>query len=382
MTGATRDYIGIYIHIPFCIRKCRYCDFVSWPGMESYWQRYVEALVNEMAAWSEVAGGRSVMSVFIGGGTPSLLPTDLIARMMESVRTFYSLLPGAEITIEANPGTLDSDRIKAYREAGINRISLGLQAYQDRLLDFLGRAHTARQFDEAVVMAQDNGFDNINADIIFGIPHQTMDDWLETVSRVLYHGIPHVSCYSLTVEEGTPFGKMKQEGSWPDTDEDLERLMYHRAIEVFEEAGLPQYEISNFAKPQYRCLHNMNYWRRGEYLGFGAAAHSFFNGRRWANTADLRLYMESVQDGMAEVSECCHISDEEALSESIILGLRMNEGIDLDELSSVYLTDVWKIYGRKFADLAERELVDIDGSVVRLTKRGRDFANQVFVEFI
>jgi oxygen-independent coproporphyrinogen-3 oxidase len=301
---------------------------------------------------------------------------------MEAAGKHYSLMPDAEVTIEANPGTLDNDRFRAYREAGINRLSIGLQAWQNHLLEFLGRIHTASEFDEAVFMAQDHGFSNINADIIFGIPYQTMDDWLETISRVLSCRIPHVSCYSLTVEEGTRFGRLKQEGIWPEPEEDLEREMYRAAIEAFGEAGFEQYEISNMAKPQYRCRHNMNYWLRGEYLGFGVAAHSFFNQARFANTSDLRLYMESVERGNAALSEYYHISNEEALSESMILGLRLTEGVDLDQLSSVYRTDVRKKYGKKLADLADRELVELNGSVVRLTKRGMDFANQVFVEFI
>lgn len=381
MTETAQD-IGIYIHIPFCARKCRYCDFTSWSGMESAWEAYVQAVIRELALKSTMARQRRVMSVFIGGGTPSLLPYALILRILDAVRKYYQLLPDAEITIEANPGTFDDDRIKAYREAGINRISIGLQAYQDHLLAFLGRIHTARQFDEAVFIAQKHGFSNINADIIFGIPYQTMDDWLETLSRVLSHQIPHVSCYSLTVEEDTPFGRMKREGTWQDPDEELERSMYHTAMEVLREAGLEQYEISNAAKPHFRCRHNMNYWLRGEYLGFGAAAHSFFGRKRSANTSDLKRYMEGVAQGSPILDECYPVSDEEALSESIILGLRLTEGIDLDVLSSVYHTDVRMKYRKKLEELAERNLVELAGSVVRLTKRGTDFANQVFVEFI
>jgi len=380
--GAASPDIGLYIHIPFCARKCRYCDFVSWPGMEDAWEPYINAVIKELEQKSEMARQCRVVSIFLGGGTPSLLPGSAIQRIMEAARKHYSLLPDTETTIEANPGTLDHDRLRAYREAGINRLSIGLQAWQNHLLEFMGRIHKASEFDEAVFMAQDHGFSNINADIIFGIPYQTMEDWLETISRVLSCQIPHVSCYSLTVEEGTRFGKLKQEGIWPEPDEDLEREMYRAAIDVFGEAGFEQYEISNMAKPHYRCRHNMNYWLRGEYLGFGVAAHSFFNQARFANTPDLRLYMESVERGNAALSEYYYISNEEALSESMILGLRLTEGIDLDELSSVYRTDVRKKYGKKLADLAERELVELNGSVVRLTKRGMDFANQVFVEFI
>jgi oxygen-independent coproporphyrinogen-3 oxidase len=231
-------------------------------------------------------------------------------------------------------------------------------------------------------MAQNHGFSNINADIIFGIPYQTMGDWIDTITKVLSYQIPHVSCYSLTVEEDTPFGRMKREGRWQDPDEELERKMYSKAIEVFEKAGLEQYEISNLAKPQYRCRHNMNYWLRGEYLGFGIAAHSCFHNERWANSSDLRQYMESIERGINPLGECYYITNEEALSESMILGLRLTEGIDLADLSSIYRTDVRKKYGEKLADLAERQLVELKGSVVRLTKRGMDFANQVFIEFI
>lgn len=381
MTESNHD-IGLYIHIPFCARKCRYCDFVSWPGMESDWEPYIRAVVMELEQKAPEASRHRVMSVFIGGGTPSLLPYGAILRIMDAIRKHYHMLPDAEITIEANPGTLDQEKIRAYREAGINRLSIGLQACQDHLLAYLGRIHTCRQFDEAVFIAQDNGFSNINADIIFGIPYQTMDDWMETLSHVLSCQIPHVSCYSLTVEENTEFGRMRDEGRWPEPDEDLERKMYHRAIEVLEEAGFRQYEISNLAKPHHRCRHNMNYWLRGEYLGFGAAAHSFFHERRFANTSELRLYMESVENGSAALGECYAISNEEALSESMILGLRLTDGVDLDALSAAYGTDVGKKYGKKLENLVERELVELEGSVVRLTKRGMDFANQVFVEFI
>lgn len=381
MKGAPQD-IGLYIHIPFCVRKCRYCDFVSWPGMESLWEPYVHAVIRELEQKSQMVSRRHAMSVFIGGGTPSLLPPGAVVRIMDAVRKHYHLRPDAEITIEANPGTLDQDRIRAYLEAGINRLSIGLQAWQDHLLEYLGRVHTARQFDESVFMAQNHGFSNINADIIFGIPFQTMEEWLETITRVLYHQIPHVSCYSLTVEENTDFGRMRRAGSWRDPDEELERSMYHRAVEVIEKAGSKQYEISNLAKPHQRCRHNMNYWLRGEYLGFGTAAHSFCNNERFANTADLDLYMESIERGSSALSECYTISNDEALSESMILGLRLTEGIDLDHLSSIHQTDVRKKYREKLEHLAERELVELEGPVVRLTKRGMDFANQVFVEFV
>ena len=350
--------------------------------MNSLWKPYCDALIMEMRQKSEDVRDRNVMSIFIGGGTPSLIPYILIERIMEGARRFYNILCDAEISIESNPGTLDQEKLKAYREAGINRLSMGLQAHQDHILKFLGRIHTAKQFDEAVFLAKNNGFSNINADIIFGIPNQTFFDWRDTVSRILEFEIPHVSCYSLKIEEGTEFGKLKEKGMLEEADDILDRKMYHHAINVLGKAGVAQYEISNFAKPQNRCLHNMNYWLRGEYLGFGSAAHSFINEERFANISDVRRYMKSVKDGSIELSERDTINKEEALSESMILGLRLNEGVNLDYLSSTYQLDVGDKYREKLKMLYGKNLVDLDGAMVRLTEKGMDFANQVFVEFI
>ena len=322
------------------------------------------------------------MSMFIGGGTPSLIPYVHIERIMAEARRSYKFTGDAEITIESNPGTLDKEKLKAYRESGINRLSIGLQARQDRLLGFLGRIHTSKQFDEAVFLARDHGFSNINADIIFGIPNQTFEDWKDTISRILELDLPHVSCYSLKIEDNTEFGRLKEKGMLEEADDILDRRMYHHAVEVLGDAGLAQYEISNFAKPQNRCRHNMNYWQRGEYLGFGSAAHSFIGDERFANTADVRRYIESVNNGSIELSELNVIDREEALSESMILGLRLTGGVNLDCLSSICQTDVESKYREKLKLLCVRNLVELDGAMIRLTEKGMDFANQVFVEFI
>jgi oxygen-independent coproporphyrinogen-3 oxidase len=374
--------IGIYIHIPFCAKKCRYCDFSSFVGLESLWEPYCDALCRELELCSGTASGRNIVSIFIGGGTPSLIPYGHIERILESCRQHYRISPDAEITIESNPGTLDADKMKAYANAGVNRLSIGLQAYQDRLLAFLGRIHTAKQFDEAVLLAQSNGFFNINADIIFGIPNQTMEEWQATVSRILELEIPHVSCYSLKIEDDTEFGALREKGLLAEVDDSLDREMYHYAIDAFDNAGLKQYEISNFAKPRRQCRHNMNYWLRGEYLGFGSAAHSFIAGQRYANTPDVRRYMEGISAGIPELSERYAVSGEEALSESIILGLRLTEGIDIGYLSAKHGVDVESRYGDKIKLLLDRNLVESDGAMVRLTKKGLDYANQAFVEFI
>jgi oxygen-independent coproporphyrinogen-3 oxidase len=259
---------------------------------------------------------------------------------------------------------------------------MGLQACQNSLLNKLGRIHTFEDFEYSLNLARKLGFININADIIFGIPGQTFEEWQETISRVLAFDLTHISCYSLMIEEGTVFGRMKDEGLIQEMDEDLDRLMYHFAISEFQKAGFEQYEISNFSKPRYQCEHNMNYWERGGYIGIGAGAHSFIKNRRFANTSDVARYMEGIDEKKPELSENSILSKEEELSEKIILGLRLNRGIDLVQVSEEFQIDAEKKYKKSMALLLSRKLIERDGSVIKLTKLGFDLANTVFVEFI
>lgn len=373
--------IGLYIHIPFCVQKCHYCDFSSYPGMESLWEDYAKAVVSELAIKSELLRDRIIETIFIGGGTPSLIPYHQISMIMDKIRCFQ-LASDTEITIECNPGTLDASKLKAYAALGINRLSIGLQAYQERLLKLLGRIHTGKQFEEAVFLAKSHGFSNINADIIFGIPHQTLEDWRETLNRVMALDLPHVSCYGLKIEEGTALDRLRRDGRLDEVDDALDRLMYEEAKAILAEHGLYQYEISNFARQGYASRHNIRYWERDEYVGLGAAAHSLTGDRRYANTSDVGLYLKGIASGKPVLSEDYTISHEEALSESMILGLRMNKGINLDELSRTFGVNVRERFHEKLMNLSSKELVDYTGAMVRLTKKGMDFANQVFIEFI
>jgi len=374
--------LGLYIHIPFCIRKCLYCDFPSYGGMEEYWDSYTAALTDELILRSEEFKGYTIKTVFIGGGTPSLLPTQHIDKILNVVYSHYSVLKGCESTIESNPGTLSPDKLKTYASLGINRLSMGLQASQDEILKRLGRIHTYKDFELAVNLAHDAGFVNINADIIFGIPDQTLEEWDETLSRLLSFDLTHISCYSLIIEEGTPFYRMREEGSLKPADDDLDRIMYNHALNRFADAGFVQYEISNFSKPHYQCQHNMNYWERGEYIGAGAGAHSFFRNRRYANTPDVLKYMEGMKNKSPVLEEDSYIAADEALAERMILGLRLSKGVNLKEVSSQFGVDVKLKYRKSLEDLLNKELIEMENGFVKLTRKGMDLANIVFGEFI
>lgn len=374
--------LGLYIHIPFCKRKCLYCDFPSYAGMEDYWDEYTSALIDELYLRSEEFKGCTIKTIFIGGGTPSILPHSHIERILDAVYSKFSVKNSCESTIEANPGTLTPEKLKAYKGVGINRLSMGLQACQDEILKKLGRVHNFRDFETAVKLAQDAGFDNMNADIIFGIPGQSFRDWDETVSRVLSFDLTHISCYSLIIEEGTPFYRMREEGSLIPIDDDLDRQMYHHAVNRFSDAGFTQYEISNFSKPHYQCQHNMNYWERGEYIGAGAGAHSFFKNRRYANTSDVLKYIEGIRNKKPVLAEDSYIMPEDALAEKMFLGLRMNKGVNIKEVSGEFGIDAGEKYRKSLEKLLKNGLIEMENGFVKLTDKGMDLANLVFVEFI
>mgnify|MGYP001004450708 CR=1 FL=1 len=374
--------IGLYIHIPFCKQKCFYCDFPSYPNMEDYWEPYIDALAQELILKAEEFKASYVETVFIGGGTPSLIPAAFISRILDTVYLHYNISPGCECTIECNPGTLTDEKLKIYKDSGVNRLSIGLQACQDEILKALGRIHTFEDFLTSVKLARKHGFYNINADIIFGIPNQTFEQWKETVKQIITLDLAHVSCYSLLIEEGTVYGNMKKEGTIKEAEDELDRKMYHYAVDRFNAAGLYQYEISNFAKPHLRCRHNMNYWRRGEYLGVGAGAHSHYNGRRFANTSNIALYIKGVNSRKLILSEDINLSREDRLEESIFLGLRLNDGIDISELSREFGTDLESRISKKLQKFVSQNLIERSGTVIRLTEKGMDFANAVIVELI
>lgn len=374
--------IGLYIHIPFCKKKCYYCDFPSYSGMDDYWEAYIDALASELIQKADEFQNPHVETVFIGGGTPSLIPAMCISKILDTVYSHYTVSTDCECTIECNPGTLTEEKLRVYKEFGVNRLSIGLQACQDEILKALGRIHTWEEFLFSLKLAQKHEFDNINADIIFGIPYQTFEQWKETVSQITSLDLAHISCYSLLIEDNTVYCKMKKEGIIKEVDDELDRKMYHYAVDSLNAAGLYQYEISNFAKPHLRCRHNMNYWRRGEYLGVGAGAHSHYNKRRFANISDISMYIKGVNSRSLILSEDSYLSRENELEESIFLGLRLNEGIDLNKLSKEFGIDLERKNKKKLEHLTLQGFVEQEGSIVKLTKKGMDLANAIIVELI
>ena len=372
-----KQEISLYIHIPFCVRKCLYCDFPSFPGMDGMFEDYVRRLCREMGEAAPSFQGIGVKSVFFGGGTPSILPPALMGRIMDKIMSAYDVNSDAEISMEANPGTLDAAKLREYKSMYFNRLSMGLQAWQDRLLERLGRIHSVGEFEDNFLQARDAGFKNINVDLMFSLPGQTMDDWQETLEKVIRLDPEHISAYSLIIEEGTPFFDMYEKGQITETDENTDRRMYYLAKEMLSDKGFRQYEISNFAKEGFECRHNITYWRTEEYRGFGLGAHSYVDGTRFHNSADMKEYMAG--GGRLDMEK---LTPEEMQEEFMFMGLRMNEGISREEFLKRFKTDITSVYGQEISELISEGLLTENKGRISLTDRGVDVSNQVFEKFI
>jgi oxygen-independent coproporphyrinogen-3 oxidase len=377
-----QEPIGLYIHIPFCARKCNYCDFPSYSGLSSMYHDYTEALCKEISMISEKYDYPEVDTVFIGGGTPSVLPSSEIVKILGTLFQSVKVKKHSEITLEANPGTISKETASAIIGAGVNRFSVGLQAAQNRLLESMGRIHTKEMFIECINFLKSLGIYNINADIIFGLPGQSMKDWIETTDLVLKSDLSHISCYSLKIEEGTPWFEMRKKGVLPEVDEDLEREMYYRVISDAKNVGYHHYEISNFSKPGYECRHNLKYWTGKPYIGAGAAAHSFMYNERYANVLNPSEYISCIMKNTQPIAFSELIDPEERLSESLILGLRKIEGLSIKKLEREFGYESIKNYKMKIEMLEKKGLVSYDGDILKLTKTGLDYANLVWIEFI
>ncbi len=377
-----QEPVGIYVHIPFCMRKCNYCDFPSFSGLEYLFHNYTEALCREIDMISVQLGHCEVDTVFFGGGTPSLLPSNELARVMETLYNSFNIKKHSEITLEANPGTITKEKAELCIKSGFNRLSIGLQAAQNHLLKSMGRIHTIDMFLECIGFFKSLGLYNINADIIFGLPDQSMEDWLKTTRLLLESDIPHISCYSLKIEEGTLWFEMKKKGILPEVDENLEREMYYHVISDAKKSGYIHYEISNLSKPGYECRHNLKYWTGMPYIGIGAAAHSFINNERNANVTNPEDYINKIMGNTLPKAFCELIGPEESLSERFILGLRRIEGISVKQLGSEFGCDSIEKYKVKINLLQKKKLVSFDGDILKLTKMGMNYANLVWVEFL
>lgn len=370
--------ISIYIHIPFCKSKCLYCDFASFANREKDYDRYVQALVLEIKSKACAYQDFEIKSIFIGGGTPTVLPSDYIVKIMDALWKNYTIAADAEMTVEANPGTINLDKLTALRKSGINRISMGVQAWQDRLLKKLGRIHSQEQFLEGYELARQAGFNNINLDLMFTLPTQTLEDWEQTLENTIKLKPEHISTYSLIIEETTPFYDMYSKKELILPDEMTDRKMYYKAKELLKQNGYVHYEISNFAKPGFESKHNIVYWKQKQYVGFGLGAHSYIDKTRFHNTYDINQYL--TQDDCVEDIEKSDIYDEYA--EYMFLGLRLIEGVSISDFNLKFTKDIYNIYGEEVEECKQLGLLYEANGYIALTDYGLDVSNIVFEKFL
>lgn len=375
-------HLSLYIHIPFCIKKCLYCDFPSYGGCESIFDDYVNSLINEIRETKESFSDYNIKSIFLGGGTPSILPPKLTGKIMDTVFNCFNIDNNCEITTEANPKTVDEFKLREYKAMDINRISFGVQAWQNNILKSLGRIHTIDDFIKNIAQARDIGFKNINADIMFALPNQNLYDWEETLEKIIKLNPTHISAYSLIIEDNTVFGKMYDQGGLKPCDEELDRKMYYMAKEMLNDKGYNQYEISNFAKEGFECYHNKVYWRCDEYIGYGLGSHSYFNGKRFNNTYDIEKYIGSKGKYSVIKENIEKLKIEDMYAEFMFMGLRMTKGIEKQRFFERFNKSVFDVYGNEIKHLKELNLINETDTNIMLTEKGIDVSNTVFEKFI
>ena len=393
--------ISLYVHIPFCKTKCPYCDFNTYQGIEALIQPYLEALALEIRLWGESLDHPWVNTIFLGGGTPSYIPLDCTERLLAAIGSAFPVTHGAETTLEANPGDLSGPALEWLQAMGVNRLSIGVQSLDDSLLSMLGRRHSAREAVEAYRLARSAGFDRVNLDLMYGLPGQTFAQWQCTLDEVLDLRPPHLSLYCLTLEGGTPMERsVRQGGRLPEPDPDLAADMYTVARDSLNREGYHHYEISNWALDGQECVHNMAYWLNRTYLGVGPGAHSCLEGRRFWDVDSPREYIQRVRrwsdvgagpstsldwDRMAREGPLGGfepIGPGLEMSETMILGLRLLDGLKIEEFQHRFGQDPLELYGPQIRDLEDEGLLESAGGVLRLTDKGCLLANQVFIRFL
>ena len=395
-----KQSLSIYLHFPFCLRKCRYCDFLSWPASEDVRAAYVERLKEEIRFRAAQLAGSGcsyeVQTVFFGGGTPSLMSGRQLAGLMETLYQVFNIGENPEISIECNPGTVDADKLRSFRQAGVNRLSFGLQSMNDEELAYLGRIHRASDFMTSYEAARTAGFDNINIDLMSALPGQTISSWEKTLRKTADMSPEHISAYSLIIEEGTPFydlyGNESEEslekfnGAWHHKeilslpDEETERVMYEMTADILDAYGYHRYEISNYAKAGRECRHNLTYWTMGDYLGLGLGASGKIGSSRLQNTDDLDEYMKDFK-----TTETEHLTRNNQMEEMMFLGLRLTGGVSLDRFEETFGCSARSIYGSVIDHWTKAGCLETSGAKpqnIRLTKRGLDLANQVMADFL
>lgn len=391
LAGSKVKELELYVHIPFCVKKCAYCDFLSAPAGEEERQRYVETLLKEIQGYGKQYQDYCVTTIFVGGGTPSVLNGEQMKAIFNALRESFVIDTDAEITIEVNPGTVTEEKAEAWKQAGINRISIGLQSVNDEELRMLGRIHSYKDFLDTYHLLRDKGFYNLNVDLISAIPGQTLESWRKTLCRVAELKPEHISAYSLIIEEGTPFytlyGEDRQDAvlkslPQPLPDEETERLIYEETETILQKYGYNRYEISNYAKPGYACQHNEGYWRRVNYLGIGLGASSLIENQRFRNLSEYDAYMDAIQNQKSIHEEVESLSATDEMEEFMFLGLRMMSGISREEFQKNFGKEIETVYEKQIQQLKTDGLIEFVENRIRLTKRGIDISNYVFEQFL
>ncbi len=374
--------ISLYVHIPFCQKKCYYCDFNSYSGKQHLIKDYIEALKKEIIMYKFILNNYRIDTIFFGGGTPSILEGDQITDIIDTIKKHYVVRDGAEISMEANPGTLNYNKLKKYYSSGINRLSIGLQACQDNLLKTLGRIHSFEDYLKNLKEARKAGFTNINTDLIFSLPGQKKEHWEKCLEKIVSLDMPHISAYSLIVEEGTPLNNWVKNKIVALPDEEIQLKMYHHTIKYLKEKGYIHYEISNFAKSGFQCKHNMVYWYNKQYIGLGAGSHSYFNKKRFSNVNGIEKYIDLVKSNKTPIEDEIDVSIKDEISETMFLGLRLIEGISIDEFTKRFNISPFEIYEKQIKKFSEQGLLEWDKTHIRLTQKGIDISNIVFQEML
>lgn len=371
----------LYLHMPFCVRKCAYCDFLSFPSGAETQRMYAKRLMEDIDVMGKRYGEIPVETIFIGGGTPSVPDSGLIVEIMEHVRHAFHVADGAEISMEANPGTVTREKLTDYRKAGINRLSFGLQSANDRELKLLGRIHTWAEFLESFKLARECGFANLNIDLMSALPGQTCESWKETLSRVTDLDPEHISAYSLIIEEGTPFGERygSEEGRKLLPDEDSEREMYHETKRFLKDCGYERYEISNYAKPGRECRHNIGYWTGVPYLGLGLGASSYLDGCRFTVNPDMKQYLEEKPGMFADIEKLTKKDMEE---EFFYVGLRMTAGVSLSGFERRFGISAKEVYPGLMETFVKGKAARFEGDRFVLTDYGLDVSNYIMAQFL
>lgn len=381
-----KEELGIYIHIPFCKQKCYYCDFISYCKNDELIEKYITCLIKEINNFKEKYKDKyDITTIYIGGGTPSYIEEKYIKLILDTINNkIQNLKDIKEITIEVNPGTVTKEKLKQYKLSGINRLSIGLQSTSNKLLKDIGRIHTFEQFLETYNLARELNFNNINVDLMIGLPNQTIKDLGQAINKIIDLNPEHISVYSLILEENTTLYNLVQQGKINLMSEELERNMYWYVKDKLELNGYNHYEISNFAKGTYESKHNLNCWEQKQYIGFGTAAHSYIENKRFSNTENLEKYIDNIEnENMKENYEIHEVqSIDDKKKEYMLLGLRKIEGVDIQKFKNKFGDNPLYLFRNELNKLVNEELLEIDGNYIKLTNKGLDLANIVWEEFV